>query len=102
MEPRKIFSLTSGMATLNRVTQMQYTEKTIFSRRTMVLGTPSQTRTLDSRSYFFMTSSTSAAVPTSTSGSMVFLSFTSIASPFSKNSSLVSFNCGTRAAPPKS
>ena len=52
---------------------MQYREKTAIRALISRLGVPSQTRVLDSRSYFFITASTSAAVPvevswTSTTG----------------------------------
>ena len=46
---------------------MQYREIKTAMDFTTSLGMPSQTRVLDSRSYFFMTSSRSASVPTSAS-----------------------------------
>ena len=42
-------------------------ENSTISQRMTSFGMPSQTRVLDSRSYFFMTASTSAAVPTDVS-----------------------------------
>ncbi len=63
----------------NRVDQMQYRENRAMTTLTTVLGFPSQMRVADSRSYFRMTSSMSAAVPMSTSGRF-FLSFSLIES----------------------
>ena len=60
MKPRNRDSRRSGRALLNRVIRMQYTEKPAINARSIVLGTPSHTRVLDSRSYFFITASTSA------------------------------------------
>ena len=60
MKPRNRDSRRSGSALLNKVIRMQYTEKADISTRRAIFGPPSQTRVLDSRSYFFMTASTSA------------------------------------------
>ena len=67
MKARNMDRRDSGSAVLNRVMYRQYREKLIMTSFTRILGTPSQTRVLDSRSNFFMTASTSSAVPTSTS-----------------------------------
>ena len=51
----------------NMLTYTMKIIKAAMAYRMISLGRPSQILVLDSRSYFFMTSSTSAAVPTSTS-----------------------------------
>ena len=59
MQPKKAERRTSCPAVLKRVMPMQYREKTAISQRRAIFCQPSQMRTLDSRSYFFMTWSTS-------------------------------------------
>ena len=53
----------------NRFIHTMNREKRASMIRMTSSGTPVQIRVLDSRSYFFMTASTSSAVPTSTLGS---------------------------------
>ena len=65
MPPRKVHRRNSAWFLSIRVRYMQNREKAIMRNFTIHFGVPSQIRTLDSRSNFFMTSSTSAAVPTS-------------------------------------
>ena len=60
MKPRNRVSRRSGSVLLNSVIRMQYTEKADISTCRAIFAPPSQSRVLDSRSYFFMTASTSA------------------------------------------
>ena len=62
MQPKKAERRTSCPAVLKRVMPMQYRENAAISQRRATFCQPSQMRTLDSRSYFFMTASTSAAM----------------------------------------
>ena len=79
MSPRKEVSRIGRSQVQRRVIQMQYRENRAMTTPTTSLGLPSQMRVADSRSYFRMTSSMSAAVPMSTSG-RCFLSFSLIES----------------------
>ena len=62
MQPKNSVSRTSGSAVENSVMPMQYKEKMAMIAVTMILGTPSQMRVADSRSYLRITSSISAAI----------------------------------------
>ena len=55
-------SLISSSQVAKSVTYMQNSEKAARTHETAIFGLPSQMRTFDSRSYFFMTASTFAAV----------------------------------------
>ena len=64
--PMNTESLISGRVVRNTASIMQYRENAVISMLMISLGFPVHTLTFDSLSYFFITASTSAAVPMST------------------------------------
>ena len=71
MQPRNSDRRVSGNTVLKSVMYRQYTENVAMIQPTMVLGMPCHTRVFDSRSYFFITASTSVCI--SSAGRAVWL-----------------------------